>query len=182
MTVPPVLTSDSGGPVGYDRAGLVAEIRRGFALDWAGHHGANHWGRVRRHALNIARARGADVLVVELFAFLHDSQREDEWRDPKHGDRGAEFARALQGRFYDLSAKALSQLTHAIRHHSGGEVSTDATIQSCWDADRLDLGRVGITPSAEFLSSVGASRIEVAYRWSIGRAQRMRSSSAAPRP
>jgi uncharacterized protein len=158
----------------------VAEIRRGFALDWAGHHGANHWGRVRRHALDIARARGADVLVVELFAFLHDSQREDEWDDPKHGDRGAEFARALQGRFYDLSAKALSQLTHAIRHHSGGEVSADATIQSCWDADRLDLGRVGITPSAEFLSSVGASRIEVAYRWSIRRAQRMRSSSAAP--
>lgn len=127
------------------------------------------------------RALGADVLVVELFAFLHDSQREDEWSDPKHGDRGAEYARALQGRFYDLSAKALSQLTHAIRHHSGGDVSTDSTIQTCWDADRLDLGRVGITPAAEFLSSEGASRIEVAYRWSIGRAQRMRSASAAAR-
>ena len=150
----------------YDRSGLFAEIKRGFVLDWAGHHGANHWGRVRRHALTIARVRGADLLVVELFAFLHDSQRHDEWRDPKHGDRGAEYARSLQGRFYDLNAKALAQLTHAIRHHSGGEVSTDVTIQSCWDADRLDLGRVGIKPAAEFLSSEAASRIDLAYRWS----------------
>jgi uncharacterized protein len=172
MTPPPMLPPESQEPLWYDRAGLFADIKRGFVLDWAGHHGANHWGRVRRHALDIARARDADMLVVELFAFLHDSQREDEWRDPKHGDRGAEYARALQGRFYDLSAKALSQLTHAIRHHSGGEVSTDATIQSCWDADRLDLGRVGITPAAEFLSSEGAARIELAYRWSLGRAQR----------
>ena len=144
MTPPPMLPPESEEPLWYDRAGLFADIRRGFALDWAGHHGANHWGRVRRHALDIARARGA------------------------------EYARALQGRFYDLSAKALSQLTHAIRHHSGGEVSTDATIQSCWDADRLDLGRVGITPAAEFLSSEGAARIELAYRWSLGRAQRKR--------
>jgi len=106
------------------------------------------------------------LLVVELFAFLHDSQRRDEWEDSKHGDRGAEYARSLQGRFYELSTKALSQLTHAIRHHSGGEISTDATIQSCWDADRLDLGRVGIVPAAEFLSSEGASRIESAYCWS----------------
>jgi uncharacterized protein len=65
-----------------------------------------------------------------------------------------------------LSARALSQLIRAIRHHSGGKVSTDATIQSCWDADRLDLGRVGIVPAAEFLSSEGASRIDFAYRWS----------------
>ena len=162
-----VITHSGATALGlFNRSGLLAEIRRSFALAWAGHHGAHHWGRVRRHALCIARARGADLLVVELFAFLHDSQRQDEWRDPKHGDRGAEYARSLQGRFYELSTKALSQLTQAIRHHSGGEISTDATIQSCWDADRLDLGRVGIKPAAEYLSSEGASRIDFAYCWS----------------
>lgn len=165
----PFRTND---PMVYDRVGLLAEIRRGFTLDWAGHHGANHWGRVRHHALSIAKSRSANLLVVELFAFLHDSQRRDEWRDPKHGDRGAEYARSLQGRFYELSTKALSQLTHAIRHHSGGEISTDATIQSCWDADRLDLGRVGIKPAPEFLSSEGALRIDFAYRWSKGKNHR----------
>jgi uncharacterized protein len=156
----------------YDRVGLLAEIRRGFTLDWAGHHGANHSGRVRHHALSIAKSRSANLLVVELFAFLHDSQRRDEWRDPKHGERGAEYARSLQGKFYSLGAKPLSQLTHAIRYHSGGEVSTDTTIQSCWDADRLDLGRVGIKPRSEFLSPHGAQHIESAYGWSTTKSLR----------
>lgn len=80
----------------------------------------------------------------------------------------ADYARSLQGRFFDLKPAQLDRLTRAIRHHSGGEVSTDATIQSCWDADRLDLGRVGITPDARFLSSDGAQHIKTAYAWSIG--------------
>jgi len=150
----------------FDRRGLLIEIRGGFTLDWVGHHGANHWARVRHHALTIAHTRGADLLVVELFAFLHDSQRRDEWRDPKHGERGAEYARSLQGKFYSLGTKPLSQLMYAIRYHSGGDVSTDPTIQSCWDADRLDLGRVGIKPSPEYLSPYGAQHIESAFRWS----------------
>jgi uncharacterized protein len=167
--------------VDYDRAGLLAEIRRGFALDWAGHHGANHWGRVHCHALAIAEARGADLLVVELFAFLHDSQRNDEWQDPRHGTRGAEYARALQGRFFELLPTQIDQLTHAICHHSGGEISTDATIQTCWDADRLDLGRVGIKPSDRFLSEEGAQRIALAYAWSRGRTYHGEKSRAIER-
>ena len=156
----------------YDRRGLLAEIRQNFQLDWAGHHGANHWGRVRHHAVTIAKTRGADLLVVELFAFLHDSQRQDEWSDPRHGSRGADYARSLQGRIFDLKPAQLDQLTHAIRHHSGGEVSTDVTIQSCWDADRLDLGRVGIKPDARFLSSDGVRHIRSAYTWSVGNTPR----------
>ena len=150
----------------YDRRGLLAHIRTGFRLDWYGTHGGHHWGRVRHHAVTVARARGADTLVAELFAFLHDSQREDEHRDPHHGRRGADYARSLQGVFFELKPAQLDRLAQAIRHHSGGEVSTDATIQSCWDADRLDLGRVGITPHADYLSAEGAARIEAAYRWS----------------
>lgn len=157
----------------FDRRGLLDSIRGGFSLDWEGHHGANHWARVRHHALSIARVRGAHLLVVELFAFLHDSQRHDEWRDPMHGERGAEYARSLQGKFYSLGAKPLSQLTHAIRYHSGGDTSTDATIQSCWDADRLDLGRVGIKPAPEFLSIEGAVHIETAFSWSRGISHRV---------
>jgi uncharacterized protein len=112
------------------------------------------------------------VLVVELFAFLHDSQLEDEWRVPGHGNRGAEFARSLQGRFFELRPAQLDRLAYAIRHHSGGEVSTDATIQSCWDGDRLDLGRVGIKPTDKYLSEEGSRRIKMAYAWSRGRARR----------
>ena len=37
-----------------------------------------------------------------------------------------------------------------------GETTTDPTIGCCWDADRLDLGRVGIEPEAEYQSTVAA--------------------------
>jgi uncharacterized protein len=79
--------------------------------------------------VSVARARGADLLVAELFAFLHDSQREDERGDPHHRRRGADYARSRQGVFFELKPAQLDRLAHAIRHHSGGEVGTDATIQ-----------------------------------------------------
>jgi hypothetical protein len=50
----------------------------------------------------------------------------------------------------------------------GGGVDTDPTVQTCWDADRLDLGRVGIKPHPDFLSPFAAKLIEPAYRWSRG--------------
>jgi hypothetical protein len=51
-------------------------------------------------------------------------------------------------------------------HHSNGAVDADPTIQTCWDADRLDLGRVGIKPPARYLSLEAATHIESAYNWS----------------
>ena len=53
-----------------------------------------------------------------------------------------------------------------MRHHSGGQVSEDATIQTCWDSDRLDLGRVGIFPSPKYLSDEASIFIDLAYDWS----------------
>jgi len=61
----------------------------------------------------------------------------------------------------------LDKLCHAIRHHSGGSIHTDETIQSCWDGDRLDLGRVGTKPHKDYLSPEGAKLIEKAYRRSL---------------
>ena len=53
--------------------------------------------------------------------------------------------------------------------HSDGHVHADATIQSCWDADRLDLGRADIYPSEKFLSNEAAKHIASAYEWSLQR-------------
>jgi len=55
-----------------------------------------------------------------------------------------------------------------MRFHSAGEVSTNSTMQSYWDADRLDLGRVGIIPSPKFLSAEASQLIDEAFNWSIG--------------
>jgi uncharacterized protein len=151
----------------YDRTGLIALIKSEFKLDWDGIHGANHWARVLHHGKTIGELRQADLLVVELFGFLHDSCRLNDGRDPQHGQRAADFAHGIHGDFYQLSPRQLDTLCFAMQHHSGGEVSTNATIQTCWDSDRLDLGRVGIKPSAQYISEEAALFIDLAYEWSI---------------
>lgn len=151
----------------FDRSGLIQLIRSEFKLDWHGVHGANHWARVLHHGKNIGQLRNADLLVVELFGFLHDSCRLNDGRDPLHGQRAAEFAHGIHGDFYSLHLKQLDQLCFALKHHSGGDISIDATIQTCWDSDRLDLGRVGIIPSPRYLSDEASIFIDLAYDWSI---------------
>ncbi len=150
----------------YDRKGMLDEILAQFKINKVGEHGPNHWARVRHHGLSLGAEVGADLLVVELFAFLHDSQRLNEFEDRLHGDRAAEYAASLNHRYFDLSDIQLEKLVNAIRFHSEGYVEKCSTIQTCWDADRLDLGRVGIKPSARFLSPVAASYIVDAYQWS----------------
>lgn len=152
--------------VEYDRSGLIALIKSEFKIDWQGIHGANHWARVLHHGKNIGQIRKADLLVVELFGFLHDSCRLNDGQDPQHGARAAEFAHGIHGDFYSLNPMQLEKLCYALKHHSGGGLSLDATIQTCWDADRLDLGRVGIYPSPHFLSQEANLFIDLAYDWS----------------
>jgi len=149
----------------FDRSGLLKAVLAQFRISRHGVHGPSHWARVRSHAFTVGKATGADLLVVELFAFLHDSQRENEWIDPHHGSRAAEYASSLNQNFFDLNGDQLDMLCHAMRGHSDGGIHSDATIQTCWDADRLDLGRVGTKPKARYLSVEGAKHIEAAYSW-----------------
>ncbi len=151
----------------YQRPELLQHIRSQFKIDWHGIHGANHWARVLFHGQRIAEKRSADLLVVELFAFLHDSCRWNDHRDPLHGKRAAEFAYGINGQFFQLTAPQLDSLCYAMEHHSGGDVSTSATIQTCWDADRLDLGRVGIIPNKRYLSDEATLFIDEAFNMSI---------------
>jgi uncharacterized protein len=44
-------------------------------------------------------------------------------------------------------------LKEAIRLHTTGQTTNEPTIGTCWDADRLYIGRVGMTPSAEYMST-----------------------------
>ena len=152
----------------FDRSGLLQHVLAQFKIKRDGDHGPAHWARVRLHGMKVGAKREADLLVVELFAFLHDSQRLNEYADPLHGARAAEFSASLNGRFFDLKTEQLDKLCHAIQHHSGGKVHSCATIQSCWDGDRLDLGRVGIKPHKDYLSKEAGSLIARAYKMSRG--------------
>ena len=42
----------------------------------------------------------------------------------------------------------MSLLRYACTHHSDGLTTGDLTVLTCWDASRLELGRVGITADA----------------------------------
>ena len=57
---------------------IIDLLRATFCLNWDGIHGASHWSRVRINGMMIAKDNGANQKVVELFAFFHDSMREND--------------------------------------------------------------------------------------------------------
>ncbi len=116
-------------------------------------HGPEHWRRVERNGLLIAEHTGADVVVVRLFALFHDSRRENEFTDPDHGKRGAAYARELHGSHFQISEAQFGLLEFACTSHTESRHHPDPTIGTCWDADRLDLGRVGILPDPNYMNT-----------------------------
>lgn len=140
---------------------LIVFLKSHYALEWRGMHGVRHWVRVRAHGLVIACESGADVSVVELFAFLHDSCRKHDGYDEKHGRRAARLVERLQGRFFELPRHSLHLLMEACEGHTVERWHRDVTVATCWNADRLDLGRVGIQPDPDRLMTGAARRIAV---------------------
>ncbi len=95
-----------------------------------------------------------------MFSVLHDCKRENEDDDPKHGPKAADYVIQLkQEGVLDLSASQLEKLVYACRHHTDGLITDDPTIGVCWDADRLDLSRVGIAPEPDKLSTKTAKEL-----------------------
>ena len=125
---------------------IVRAILEEYALSWHGDHGVAHWARVLENGLRLSAVTRANVEVVQLFAVFHDSKRVNEATELQHGRFGAEFAAELRGKWFDLPDDEFAVLYRACLGHSHERTHPDITIQTCWDADRLDLGRVGITP------------------------------------
>jgi uncharacterized protein len=148
---------------------ILQTVLADYALPWDGEHGIAHWARVLENGLRLAEETGASIEIVQLFAVLHDCRRRNEGEDPEHGRRAAELARSLRGEIFDLSDREFRILHRACAGHTHERTHPDETIQTCWDADRLDLGRVGITPNPYFLNTEPAKRPET-IRWADERA------------
>ena len=114
---------------------------------------------------------GVNSDVVELFAVLHDARRENEGTDRDHGRRGAELAKELRGSLIELSDEAFALLYMACSYHTDGRTDGDITVQTCWDADRLDLGRVDIRPEPRYLCTT-AAKDPALIAWADSRARR----------
>jgi uncharacterized protein len=152
---------------------LISMIVDQSSLSRGGYHSLDHWIRVLANGRKLSKITGANIKVVELFSLFHDSRRLNEGYDPEHGPRGAAFAAEMRGQWFDVSDQEMEQLEYACEQHSNGITDGDITVQTCWDADRLDLGRVGKTPNAEYLCTHAAKHPEM-IKWSNERATKRR--------
>jgi uncharacterized protein len=138
-------------------------------------HGPAHWARVHRFGVLLAEREqlpAAGRVCVEVFAWVHDLAREDDSGSNHHAIEGAaSLDRVLPAIFDGLSSEQVETIRAAIRYHSDGMTAGRAydagafddlawprelvvpTIGCCWDADRLDLPRVGVHPGAQFMST-----------------------------
>lgn len=139
---------------------FLALAMRQFKLGIGSEHGISHWKRVEEIGQYLAQHTKADSKIIYLFSYLHDLKRENEDYDSEHGLRASSFVKELYNKdILYISKEQLIQLTFACEHHNNSKIkSDDITIQTCWDADRLDLWRVGVMPDPYFLNTAIAKQ------------------------
>lgn len=136
----------------------IAEVRE-FALNgWelGEIHGLPHWQRVERNGILLSTEvhdevphirEDINIKVVRKFAYLHDKCRLDNGTDLEHGIRAAEMLSSIRNTILqDLTDEEFSLLEQACRLHTTTHKTGNLTVDTCFDADRLDLERVGIIP------------------------------------
>ena len=103
-------------------------------------HGKKHWFKVYA---NCRILKPGDEFRKFFFAFamLHDCRREMEFQDEAHGYLAS------------LTVPEYPVLRDAIQYHSLGATTDDPLMGVCWDADRLELPRVGTRVRTKFLST-----------------------------
>ena len=111
--------------------------------------------------MRLAEGTEAKISVVKLFAIFHDSRRLNDDKDDAHGPRGAKLAEEFRGQYFNLPDNDFELLLIACRQHTVAQTHDNITIQTCFDADRLDLARVGKTPNPEFLCTDMAKNPEL---------------------
>jgi len=128
---------------------LVNQLQRESKLFHSSMHGFKHWRTVEKNGLYLCQFNDGDPAVVSHFAYFHDCMRVNEQRDDGHGIRGGKYALKNKD-MLDLTEEQLNTLYRACAGHTGGKNPSCDTIACCWEADRLDLRRVGIVPDLEW--------------------------------
>jgi len=140
---------------------IVREVRNLVLSRWTlgDLHGVNHWDRVYGYGQQLLTPE-VDPLVVALFAYLHDSCRTDDGFDTSHGPRAAEWIDSLRETcLWPLTEEQARLLKMACRLHTTTPMTGNATVDACFDADRLDLWRAGIIPDPKKLATEKGRRI-----------------------
>lgn len=126
-------------------------------------HGEMHSRAVALAGLRLAkRIPDADRDFIVAFAVMHDMWRSDDGADPGHGERAAERFLALCGDpgldafGFAAGDQRTRDMAYALAHHPRGDRADghpNVNVGICWDADRLNLWRVGIEPDPAYLTT-----------------------------
>ena len=116
-------------------------------------YGLEHCDRVARYGQQLFEP-GANPDIIAAFAYLHDIERTDDYEDPGHGHRVAQFIDSIRPRYLaNFSDVEIDLLKEACRQHETGTKTGNKTIDICLDADRLDLPRLGISPTTRQMAT-----------------------------
>jgi uncharacterized protein len=145
-------------------AAALERIRKAAQIHFSqagGSHGWDHTLRVHRLCRHIGTAEGADLVVVEAAAYLHDIGRAHQDRANGrlcHAEKGAAMARKmLTG--YPLADNQRENIIHCIAAHRFRQGEAPRTIEArvLFDADKLDaIGAVGVARAFLFAGEMGA--------------------------
>ena len=92
--------------------------------------------------------------VIMAFAYLHDSERMDNGYDVEHGARASKLIDTIRHtELRALNDEQIRKLKRACELHTIEHRTGDITIDICFDADRMDIGRVGIKPLPERMAT-----------------------------
>ncbi len=119
-------------------------------------HGINHLRQVAYLAGRFAASNNTCVETAVIGGYLHDCARQDDSGGNAHAHESAELAKNIITNYYPKIDA--DKLYNAIYYHADGLVSRDPLLGYIWDADRITLTRLGITPQFELLSTEIAKR------------------------
>ena len=122
--------------------------------EWMGTtHSIEHWDRVANFGRMLYKD-GADKDVIIAFAYLHDSERENNAYDEEHGLRASKLIDTIRDtELKELNDEQIAKLKRACELHTIQHRTGDMTVDICFDSDRLDLYRVGILPIPERMAT-----------------------------
>lgn len=145
-------------------ANLLLKIRHFAQKAFTGARGSHDWEhtlRVHRMCRHIGPIEGADMLVLEAAAFLHDIGRAAQDKTSGsvcHADRGAQMARSFLDTL-SLKENQRQNIVHCVRTHRFRNEIAPSTIEArvLFDADKLDaIGAVGVARAYLFAGELGA--------------------------
>lgn len=124
-------------------------------------HGVQHLRQVAFLAGRFAYSLNVDYKTAIIGGYLHDCARSDDGGGNSHAHESAFLAKRIIET--NWSSTDIDKIFYAIYYHADGLNTNDPFIGCIWDADRLNLVRLGLIPKVELLSTEFAKRIHTRF-------------------